>query len=564
MDHTPEQGQFRNEIEYKKYFGKVYNKSESELDKIILNKKKAKQEHADNNTGRLIGLCQKHNIIMASHDDDTCKKIEWLKQNNITISEFPVNIEMLSRFRTKIQQKRILERLKEGNIDILVGTHRLFQKDVKFKDLGLLVVDEEQRFGVSHKEKIKNLKPDIDVLTLSATPIPRTLHMSLVGIRDISTIENPPKGRVPVKTYVIEYDDETIKDAIYRELAREGQIYFLYNNVRSIDLKVAKLSKLVPEARICYAHGQMSERSLEKIMNAFINNEYDILVCTTIIESGLDMPNVNTIVVEDADRLGLAQLYQIRGRVGRSNKIAYAYATYKKDKILSEIAEKRLKAIKEFTEFGSGFKIAMRDLEIRGAGNILGYEQHGQMDAIGYDMYCRLLGQVIKEQKGEKAEDSGIEVVMDLKFNAYIDNSYIKDEEQKIEMYKKIAAIEKEEDINDLEDEFIDRFGDINEDIQNLILISYIKKLALECCFNSVNEKDEMICFYYSNLRKVDFNEIGKIMDIHKGRILFNAGKNPYLSYKIKGIKRKDVLKNIKNLLQDINKLKNNDESNII
>ncbi|MEN8907631.1 MAG: transcription-repair coupling factor [Clostridiales bacterium] len=476
------------------------------------------------------------------------------------LKEFPVNIEVISRFKTKTQQKAILIELSKGSIDILIGTHRLFQNDVKFKDLGLLIVDEEQRFGVSHKEKIKNLKPNIDVLTLSATPIPRTLHMSLVGIRDISTIENPPKGRYPVKTYVLEYEEETIKDAIYRELSRKGQIYYLFNNVKSINLKLAEISKLVPDARVSYAHGQMSERELEKIMTSFLERKFDILICTTIIESGLDMPNVNTIIVENSDRLGLSQLYQIRGRVGRSDKIAYAYITYRKDKILSELSEKRLKAIKEFTEFGSGFKIAMRDLEIRGAGNILGYEQHGQMDAIGYDMYCKLLSQVIKEQKGEVCEDDENEVVVDLKFSAYINDRYISDEEQKIEMYKKISSIHKEEDISDIEDEFTDRFGGINEDVSNLILISYIKNTAYKCGFNAVLEKNNYIWFQYSNINKVNLNEVGKIMNIEKGKLLFNAGKSPYISYNISKINRKNVLNNIKKILQEINKLKNNDE----
>ena len=331
------------------------------------------------------------------------------------MKDFPVGIEVISRFRSKSEQKRILKDTKAGIVDVLIGTHRLLQKDIVFKDLGLLVVDEEQRFGVRHKERIKNMKSNVDVLTLTATPIPRTLHMSLMGIRDISIIEDPPEERYPVQTYVMEYNPEVIKEAINRELARGGQVFYLFNRVRSINLKAAQIKDLVPDAKVAVAHGQMKETDLENIMLQFVEGEYDVLVCTTIIESGLDMPNVNTIIVEDADRMGLAQLYQLRGRVGRSNRLAYAYITYKKDKVLSEVAEKRLQAIKEFTEFGSGFKIAMRDLQIRGAGNLLGAQQHGNIDLVGYDMYVRLLSDAINELRGTAPEEQEVEISVDFK-----------------------------------------------------------------------------------------------------------------------------------------------------
>ena len=338
--------------------------------------------------------------------------------------EFPVKIQVLSRFRTPAQQREILKALKQGNIDIIIGTHRLLSKDVSFKDLGLLIVDEEQRFGVGHKETIKNLKKNVDVLTLTATPIPRTLHMSLIGIRDISIIETPPEDRLPVQTYVVEYNDALIRDAIMREVHRGGQIYFVYNRVRSMERMAERLRKLVPEAKIRMAHGQMSESVLEQVMLDFYDKKFDVLICSTIIESGLDIPNANTVIVYDADYYGLSQLYQLRGRVGRSNRLAYAYLTYRKDKILSEVAEKRLRAIKEFTEFGAGFKIAMRDLEIRGAGNILGPQQHGHMAAVGYELYCKLLDEAVKKLKGEETKET-VDVTIDIKVNAYIDNDYI-------------------------------------------------------------------------------------------------------------------------------------------
>ena len=470
--------------------------------------------------------------------------------------DFPVTVEVISRFRSQADQKKVLKDVKAGNVDILVGTHRLLQKDIQFKDLGLLVVDEEQRFGVTHKEKLKNLKANVDVLTLTATPIPRTLHMSLVGIRDISVIEDPPEERYPVQTYVMEHNADVIKDAITREMSRKGQVFYLYNRVRSIHLKASEIQSLVPEARVEVAHGQMDEGQLENIMNNFINGEYDVLICTTIIESGLDMPNVNTIVVEDADNMGLAQLYQLRGRVGRSNRLAYAYITYKKDKVLSEVAEKRLQAIKEFTEFGSGFKIAMRDLEIRGAGNLLGPEQHGHMETVGYDMYCKLLDEAVRELSGETPGKEEIEVSIDLNVDAYIDDGYINAENQKIEMYKRIASIQDEQDALDVEDELIDRYGDLPGPVKNLINIAFVKTLARECGFTAIQEKSGAILFQYKNDKQVNLQIIGKLMDKYKRSLLFTASSTPYITYKISGVSRENLLENIKIILQDIKKLK--------
>lgn len=468
------------------------------------------------------------------------------------LRDFPVSVEVISRFKTPAEQKRILKDVKTGNVDILIGTHRLLQKDIQFKDLGLLVVDEEQRFGVSHKERIKNLKPGIDVLTMTATPIPRTLHMSLVGIRDISIIEDPPEERYPVQTYVMEYNQDVIKDAIIREIGRNGQVFYLYNRVRSIDVRAAEIQALVPEARVIVAHGQMDERQLEDVMFSFIKGEYDVLVCTTIIESGIDMPNVNTMIVEDADRMGLAQLYQLRGRVGRSNRLAYAYITYKKDKVISEVAEKRLQAIKEFTELGSGFKIAMRDMEIRGAGNLLGPEQHGHMEAVGYDMYCRLLDEAVSELKGEKPHKDEVEVTIDINVSAYIDDSYISSEGKKIEMYKKIASISDEQDVLDVQDELTDRYGDIPVPVQNLIKIASIKSLAASLGFTAITEKDGAVILQLSDAKGFNFKALGKTSEKYKRQLLFNAGVNPYLLYRPASNQRNKLLDNIKILLQDL------------
>lgn len=395
------------------------------------------------------------------------------------MSEFPVKVEMLSRFRTAKQQSEILKQLKDGRIDIIIGTHRLLSKDVKFRDLGLLVIDEEQRFGVMHKERLKELKTNIDVLTMTATPIPRTLHMAMTSVRDMSVLSKPPQNRYPVQTYVFEFNELVIMDAIRNELARGGQVFYLYNRVQGIYRKAEWIKEHFPDAEVAVGHGKMNEHQLEDIMYDMASGTTQILVCTTIIETGLDIPNANTIIIENADRMGLAQLYQLRGRVGRSNRAAYAYLTYQRDKVLSPISQKRLSAIREFTEFGSGFKIAMRDLEIRGAGNILGSEQHGHMDNVGYDMYCRILQESINEAKGVK-DSSVVNVSVDININAYIPESYITSANQRIDMYKKIAAIETEEDEFEIRDELIDRYGEPPSSVLNIIAVAAVKPAARE------------------------------------------------------------------------------------
>lgn len=393
------------------------------------------------------------------------------------MKNFPVTVAQLSSFRTSKEIKESLSELKKGFVDIVIGTHRLLSKDVEFKDLGLLIIDEEQRFGVTHKEKIKKLKNDIDVLTLSATPIPRTLHMSLVGIRDMSVLEEPPVDRVPIQTFVTEHNDEMIREAINRELARNGQVYYVYNRVRSIDEVAAHIQELVPEANVAYAHGQMEKRMLEKIMYEFINGEIDVLISTTIIETGMDISNVNTMIIEDADKFGLSQLYQLRGRVGRSSRTAYAFLLYRRDRMLTEVAEKRLSAIREFSDFGSGFKIAMKDLEIRGAGNVLGRSQHGHMAAVGYDLYCKMLNEAVNDLKGIK-NAYGFETNVDLEVDAFIPSFYIKSEYQKLDVYKRIAAIETEEELSDMKDELSDRYGSLPASAVNLLNIALIKSIA--------------------------------------------------------------------------------------
>ncbi len=481
------------------------------------------------------------------------------QQHYLTFTErmkdFPVTVDVISRFRSRSEQAKILKSLKEGNIDVLIGTHRLLQKDIGFKDIGLLIVDEEQRFGVIHKENIKNISPDIDVLTLTATPIPRTLHMSLAGIRDISTLEDPPENRYPVQTYVMEYDQAVIREAIIRELSRGGQVFYLSNRVRSIDIKAFQLHQIVPEARIAVAHGQMEEKQLEDVMYAFINREYDLLVCTTIIESGLDMPNVNTLIVEDADLLGLAQLYQLRGRVGRSDRQAYAYITHKTDKSITEIAEKRLKAIRDFTEFGSGFKIAMRDLEIRGAGNLLGPEQHGHIESVGYEMYCRLLDEAVGELRGgtTAAMDEMPETLIDLNINAYISDEYIGAESQRIGMYKKIALVRDEAGANEVRDELDDMYGDIPPEVQNLINIALVKASATSLGITSICAKSGSIIMKVNPSALQIPQAIAGLAAKYRRRLMFNAGSSPYLSLKMpEGADVSKYLENIKIILQDI------------
>lgn len=466
-------------------------------------------------------------------------------------SDFPVTIDMVSRFRTAKQQKATLQAVKEGNVDILVGTHRLVSKDVKFRDLGLLIVDEEQRFGVTQKEKIKNLKKNVDVLTLSATPIPRTLHMSLTGVRDISVIETPPEERYPIQTYVVEQNDQLIRDAIIREISRNGQVYFVYNKVEYIERMANYVRALVPEAKIGIAHGQMTERELEKEMMNFMDNEYNVLVCTTIIETGIDIPNVNTIIVYNADKMGLSQLYQLRGRVGRSNKIAYAYLLYTKDKVLTEVAEKRLKALKDFTELGSGFKIAMRDLEIRGAGNMMGSSQHGHMAAVGYDLYCRMLEDTVKLIKGE-IDKEPIETTVDLKVDAYIPGSYIEDEIQKIEVYKKIAAIENIEEYNDIKEELEDRYSEIPESVYNLMDIAYIKSRAKLLSIEEIKETSKDIMFIFAE-NDDDYKDIFvKVIKYYKDDVILKFGERPSFIFKQGNRKKEEMLEFFKKMLEDL------------
>lgn len=412
--------------------------------------------------------------------------------------DFPVNIAMLSRFQTPAESKEIIEGLKDGKIDLVVGTHRILSKDVEFKNLGLLIVDEEQRFGVKHKERLKQLKANIDVLTLTATPIPRTLHMSMVGVRDLSVMETPPQNRYPIQTYVMEQIPSVVKDACLREMQRDGQVFYLHNRISDIDETVEKLQQLIPNARIASAHGRMSQNQLEDILYRFLNREFDILVTTTIIETGIDMPNVNTMIIEDADHYGLSQLYQLRGRIGRSARLAYAYFLYQPNKVLTEVGEKRLDAIRDFTELGSGFKIAMRDLSIRGAGNMLGAQQHGFIDSVGYDLYSQMLSDAIKERKGKKTvKKSNAEI--DLKFEAYIPDSYIGDQEEKIEFYKKIKAVNNQEELDKIEDELIDRFGDYPVSVENLLAVAGLKVNAdLAQVLNVLKISDDKI--------KVEFN----------------------------------------------------------
>lgn len=447
------------------------------------------------------------------------------------MKDFPMTIGMLSRFRTPAQQKKDLENLKKGKLDIIVGTHRLLSKDVEFKNLGLLIVDEEQRFGVTHKEKIKMLRKDVDVLTLSATPIPRTLHMSLVGIRDMSVLEEPPVDRLPIQTFIVEQNDEIIREAIRRELARKGQVFYVYNRVQHIGDLASHLRELVPDANIAVAHGQMSARELEKVMYQFIEGDIDVLVSTTIVETGLDISNVNTLLVHDADQLGLSQLYQLRGRVGRSNRTAYAFLMYRRNKVLREVAEKRLQAMREFTELGSGFKIAMTDLEIRGAGSLLGEQQHGHMEAIGYDLYCKMLNEAVRQYKGEEVKKD-FETTVDVNVDAFIPATYIKSEYQKLEMYKRIADIESEEEWQDMQEELIDRFGDLPKAVQNLLNIVLLKSMAHRVYVAQVKQKQEkMIELTMFEEADIMAEKIPELVDKYSMRLKFVPKPIPTFTY---------------------------------
>jgi transcription-repair coupling factor (superfamily II helicase) len=448
---------------------------------------------------------------------------------------FPFKVEMLSRFRTEKQQEAIIEATKQGSIDVLIGTHRLLSKDVGFKDLGLIVIDEEQRFGVQNKEALKKLKHNIDVLTLSATPIPRTLHMSLVGIKDMSVLEEPPEERYPVQTYVLEQDDQLLADAIQRELDRGGQVYVVYNRVRGIYKVASRISEIVPEASVTVGHGQMNEKQLEDVMLDFINQKHNVLVATTIIESGIDIPNANTIIILDADRFGLSQLYQLRGRVGRSNRMAYAYLMYQKNKILTEIAEKRLRSIKEFTEFGSGFHIAMRDLEIRGAGNLLGTEQHGHMMMIGYELYCKLIDDAVRALGGEVVNPDREEISIELEVPAYISESYISDELLKLQMYKKIASIKDEEDQLEIVDELTDRFGDIPKETMNLVQIAYIRSMAEKAGISRIFEENKKMVAEFHPQNILNPKILSSLSADYGMNILIHGGVKTFIKINFKG-----------------------------
>ncbi|CCX74671.1 transcription-repair coupling factor [Dorea sp. CAG:105] len=438
------------------------------------------------------------------------------------MKEFPVRVDLMCRFRTPSQQKKTIQDLKKGLVDIVIGTHRVLSEDVEFKNLGLLIIDEEQRFGVQHKEKIKKMKENVDVLTLTATPIPRTLHMSLIGIRDMSVLEEAPEERMPIQTYVMEYNDEMVREAIERECARQGQVYYVYNRVEDIADVAGRIQKLVPDVNVAYAHGQMREHELEKIMYDFINGEIDVLVSTTIIETGLDISNVNTMIIHDADRLGLSQLYQLRGRVGRSNRMAYAFLLYRRNKLLKEVAEKRLAAIREFTDLGSGFKIAMRDLEIRGAGNLLGAEQHGHMEAVGYDLYCKMLNEAVKQLKGEMEEED-FTTTIDLNVDAFIPDSYIPNEYQKLDIYKRIAAIESDEEREDMEEELIDRFGDSPKKVGTLLEVAALKARAHKLYVTTIEQKGDMYTFTMYEHAKVQPERIPKLIELFRGSLTFRA-----------------------------------------
>lgn len=458
------------------------------------------------------------------------------------MKDFPVRVEMLSRFRTASEQKKVIEGLRKGLVDIVIGTHRLLSKDIQYKDLGLLVIDEEQRFGVRHKEKIKQVKEEVDVLTLTATPIPRTLHMSLVGIRDMSVLEEAPGERQPIQTYVMEYNQEMVREAIVRELARNGQVYYVYNRVNSIDEITNQIAALVPEASVAYAHGQMKEHELEKIMSEFINGEIDVLVATTIIETGLDISNVNTMIIHDSDNMGLSQLYQLRGRVGRSNRNSYAFLLYKKDKMLREVAEKRLQAIKEFTDLGSGFKIAMRDLEIRGAGNLLGERQHGHMEAVGYDLYCKMLNEAVKTLKGTKRADEDFNTYVDMDVDAFIPPSYIVNEAQKLDIYKRIASLENESECEEMRKELRDRFGNIPKSVENLIQITLIRVMAHKRYVTEIKGKVGHVTFYMEPYAPVRVERLPMLLEKYKGTLDFSAKGTPnfVLKYKKNGLVEKE------------------------
>lgn len=472
------------------------------------------------------------------------------------MKDFPVRVDLLCRFCTSAQIKKTLTDLKKGLVDIVIGTHRVLSKDVQFRDLGLLIIDEEQRFGVAHKEKIKQMRQNIDVLTLTATPIPRTLHMSLVGIRDMSILEEAPQDRLPVQTYVMEYNAEMVREAINRELARSGQVYYVYNRVRDIEEQTAKIAQLVPEASVAFAHGQMSQRQLENIMVDFINGDIDVLVSTTIIETGLDISNVNTIIIHDADRFGLSQLYQLRGRVGRSNRMAYAFILYKRDKMLKEAAEKRLAAIKEFTELGSGVKIAMRDLEIRGVGTLLGKMQHGQMEAVGYEMYCKMLHAAVRELKGESTQEQAqFETTIELQMDSWIPSDYIRNESLKLDIYKRIAAIETEEERMDMEDELIDRFGEYPKSVANLLAAAQLRALAHRAYITEIKGNNASVKMTIFEKASWQAEKIVRLLEQYRNELQYLPNHPPVLVWtnrKKENMSIHAVMEVLKNILSEL------------
>ena len=469
--------------------------------------------------------------------------------------DYPITVRMMSRFCTAKEQKETIEGLKNGTVDVVIGTHRLLSKDMQYKNLGLLVIDEEQRFGVTHKEKIKTMKKDVDVLSLSATPIPRTLHMSLIGIRDMSVLEEPPHDRRAIQTYVMEYNEELVKEAVYREMTRGGQVYYVYNRVNNIAEVTAELQRLLPDAKVAFAHGQMKERELEEIMMGFMNHEIDVLVSTTIIETGLDIPNVNTMIIHDANQLGLSQLYQLRGRVGRSNRNAFAFLMYKKNTLLKETAEKRLQAIREFTDLGSGYKIAMRDLEIRGAGNLLGQAQSGHMEAVGYDLYCKMLNEAVLRLKGELKDEDEFDTTLDLDINAFIPSTYVYNEYQKLELYKRISSIESKDEMEDMTDELIDRFGEMPKAVYNLLYVAYLKSLAHHAYMTDVKQKGEKVSFEMKPDAAVDVEKIPVVLEEYKRELSFQAGKNPTFVLDLSKTKKVKQLEKIEHCVNSLNSL---------
>lgn len=475
------------------------------------------------------------------------------------MQDFPVTVGLLCRFRTPAQQKKTIQGLKQGSVDIIVGTHRVLSKDVQYKDLGLLIVDEEQRFGVTHKEKIKKLKTNVDVLTLTATPIPRTLHMSLIGIRDMSVLEEPPVDRVPIQTYVMEYNEEMVREAIMRELARDGQVYYVFNRVNQIEDVAAKIQSLVPDAVTAIAHGQMKERELENIMYQFINGEIDVLISTTIIETGLDISNVNTMIIQDADNMGLSQLYQLRGRVGRSNRTAFAFLMYRRDKMLKEVAEKRLAAIKEFTDLGSGFKIAMRDLEIRGAGNLLGAQQSGHMEAVGYDLYCKMLNEAVRKAKGDDLTED-FETSIDLDMDAFIPPSYIPNEYQKLDIYKRVAGIQNQEEAEEMTEELLDRFGDPPKSVTNLLAIAQVKAKAHRVSIKEIVQRGMTVRMMLHEHAEIHTDRISELVKGYDGKLTFTAaGKNPVFVYHLvknsRDAGKQDVIGAVEGFVEELGKI---------